>query len=41
LSERFAIPRIHFATPVEERAALVEELKGMYRQWVGSGDKEP
>ena len=32
-----AIPirRIHFTTPDKERTALVEGLKGMYREWVG------
>ena len=29
------IRRIHFTTPPEERAALMEELKGMYHEWVG------
>jgi hypothetical protein len=35
------IRRIHFTTPAKERAALVEELKGMYREWVGRQEEKP
>lgn len=37
----FPIRRIHFTTPAKERAALVEELTGMYREWVGSQEERP
>jgi len=33
--ESLPIRRIHFTTPGKERAALVEELREMYRDWVG------
>ena len=39
--QRVPIRRIHFTTPAEERAALVEELKRMYREWLGSREEKP
>ena len=27
--------RLLFSTPEQDRAALVEELKGIYQEWVG------
>jgi len=33
------IRSIHFATPAEERGALVEELKRMYYDWVGAAEE--
>jgi len=33
--EQLPVRRIHFTTPAKERVALVEELKWMYREWVG------
>jgi len=35
------VRRVHFATPAEERTALVEEVKGMYWDWVGRQKKNP
>ena len=39
--EAFPIRRVGFVTPAKERAALVQELKGMYAEWVGSEEKKP
>jgi hypothetical protein len=32
---------VYFTTPAKERAGLVEELKGMYREWVGRQEEKP